>query len=276
MTKETGGFERVGVDQHRRPPLLGLAVEGEQVARGRRTGPDWGRRSRRRACRGRRARRRRHPSPGGCRCCPGAPGGRPRGRGGRAAPPGEFQLDPVDPRDRRAVGGVHAADQLHRDRRRWSRGRVFGEMPPSRETIRFPSWARSAPAGPVPSASAAADRKGRGRARRGRLISKAVSGELEAAVVEAEGEHDVVGEVAVVDEAGGEPLRLDRVAGAQLGGDLAPGSPPAGSGRRTTSFSLLDVGGGARGCGDLLDRAAEDLRRLGRTCWRRGGCRFFA
>jgi hypothetical protein len=40
-----------------------------------------------------------------------------------------------------------------------------------------------------------------------------VPGELEAAVVKAEGEHRVVGEVAFVDEPSGEPLGGNRVAG---------------------------------------------------------------
>ena len=39
--------------------------------------------------------------------------------------PGEFQLDPVDARDRRAVRGVDAALQVHRDRRRFVPGELF-------------------------------------------------------------------------------------------------------------------------------------------------------
>src|SRR5262249_53563613 len=91
-------------------------------------------------------------------------------------------------------------------------------MPPSRETIRLPLWIRSAPAGVTTTASAPMAARTRA-GRRPRRIS-AVPRELEAAVVEAERQRDVVGEVAVVNEAGRQPLRLDRAFVTQFPGDF--------------------------------------------------------
>src|ERR1043165_7969759 len=91
--------------------------------------------------------------------------------------------------------------------------------------------------------------------------SKAVPRELEAAPVEAEGEGDIVGEVAVVDEAGRQPLGLDRVAHAQLLGDFLEGVLlPV-----QVDEPLVEaggVGGGAPYAGAHPDRAAEDRGAL--------------
>src|SRR3954454_4904772 len=91
--------------------------------------------------------------------------------------------------------------------------------------------------------------------------SKAVPRELEAAPVEAEGEGDVVGEVAVVDEARRQQLGLDRVALAQLRGDflevvLLPFQVDE------PLLELRRVGGRPWHANDLFDRAAEDIRAL--------------
>src|SRR4051812_11457835 len=95
----------------------------------------------------------------------------------------------------------------------------------------------------------------------GELRASSVAGKLEAAVVEAEDERGVVGEIAVVDEARGQPLGLNRVVRPQLRGDLLQvgllglqvAKPLAQLGR---------VGGWAGDGGDPLQGRAEDRGRL--------------
>ena len=182
------------------------------------------------AARGRPGRRRQTASASGRWCCAAAAASRPAGRGCEITPcPGRPEFDPRHPRQqarrRRSAGRPARWTETGAGR---SRGSFSGESSPSSETIRLPRWVRSPRARPAPrppssasnaSAHSAQHQRADGRSARNGHGSP-VPGELEAAGVEAEGEDDVVGEVAVVDEAGGQPLGLDRVARPQLGGDL--------------------------------------------------------
>src|SRR5690349_15792132 len=135
-------------------------------------------------------------------------------------------------------------------------------MPPSRDTIRLPLWVRSALAGTASIASKPSAI--RATASRDRRFISTEPREPEAAVVEAEGERDVVGEIAVMDESGGQPLCLDRVVGSELAGDFVQ--------VLLLAFEVAEpflqprlVGDRPRDRRNLVDRAAED----------RGGLREF-
>src|SRR5262245_57906857 len=124
----------------------------------------------------------------------------------------------------------------------WSRGSECGATPPSKTTTRLPSWLNSARATPTLTVSAAAAAS----ASRIALFPARISGEpvrLDQAVVEAEADHDVVGQLAVSVEPDRIALSLVEVAMLERGRRLSQIcdleseiAHPGGQGRR--------VGGG--------------------------------